>query len=687
MVTGQTPDISEWIDFEFYDRVWFYDQKKMEMDDTGRKLARWLGVAHRVGSDLCYWLLLPSGKVIARTTVQHVTREDILNDDVRRQVEAFDSDVEERLDDQRFVAQDPDATFFLQDEDNVCYDSHRGVTTTPAVDEYGDMIVPELLEADDIDDEVLDKYLNAELIFDMGTGAERRGRVIKRAKGTTGQPIGRGHANPLFDTREYVVEFTDGSTENYFANVIAENMYAQIDDEGRQYQLLDEIADNRSDGTALRIEKGFTVSRNGNRVPKQTTRGWYLLVNWKDGSSDWVKLKDNKGLYPVQIAEYAIANRIAVEPAFKWWVHNVLRKQNCIVAKMKSRYLRTTHKFGIKVPNTVQEALAIDEETGTDFWRRAIEKEMRKVRVAWKPKDGVTPQQVCAGNVQDMIGFQEIKCHVIFNVKMDFTRKACFVAGGHLTEAPGSITYSSVVSRDSIRLAFLIAGLNDLDVLAGDVTNAYLNAPCREKIWFEGKIETGKDHGKVLIITRALYGLKLSGAAWRADLAATLRDLHFSSTLANPDVWIWSVGTHYDMILVYVDNILLFSKDPRTIMNRLGELYELKPESVKEPDVYLAANIERIQLRDGRTVWGMLSKTYMKNSIKVVEALLREDDPDAKLKSTARNPFPSGYKPELDVTSELNDHLTSRYLQLMGILCWATSKDIVTSKPHHHYTT
>ncbi len=90
-----------------------------------------------------------------------------------------------------------------------------------------------------------------------------------------------------------------------------------------------------------------------------------------------------------------------------------------------------------------------------------------------------------------------------------------------------------------------------------------------------------------------------------------------------------------------------------------------------EPDVYLGANIEKIQLRDGRTVWGMLSKTYVKNSVKVVEALLRKDDPDAKLKSTAKNPFPSGYKPELDVTVELNDHRTSRYLQLMGILCWA----------------
>jgi hypothetical protein len=125
------------------------------------------------------------------------------------------------------------------------------------------------------------------------------------------------------------------------------------------------------------------------------------------------------------------------------------------------------------------------------------------------------------------------------------------------------------------------------------------------------------------------------------------------------------------MIVVYVDNILVFSKDLRTIMNQLGELYELKPESVKEPDVYLGANIEKFQLRDGCTVWGMLSKTYVKNSVKVVEALLREDDPDAKLKSTAKNPFPSGYKPELDVTAELNDHRTSRYVQLMGILRWA----------------
>ncbi|KAI2494181.1 Reverse transcriptase (RNA-dependent DNA polymerase) [Fragilaria crotonensis] len=149
---------------------------------------------------------------------------------------------------------------------------------------------------------------------------------------------------------------------------------------------------------------------------------------------------------------------------------------------------------------------------------------------------------------------------------MDFTRKARFVAGGHTTDTPSSITYSSMVSRDSMRLVFHIAGLNDLDVLAGDVTNAYhhLNAKCREKIcWFEGGIETGEDRGKVLIITRALYGLKSSGAAWQADLAATLRDLKFTSSQTDPDVlWLLSAGTHYNMVLVYVDDILVFAKEP-----------------------------------------------------------------------------------------------------------------------------
>ncbi|KAI2500467.1 Reverse transcriptase (RNA-dependent DNA polymerase) [Fragilaria crotonensis] len=622
----RNPDISEWLDFEFYDRVWFYDHKKIEIDGSGRRLARWLGVAHRVGSDLCYWLLLDTGKIIARTTVQHVVREDYVNDETRLQIEHFDRDIEERLSDRDFVIHETN-DFYIQDELADVVDAPQ-----PDVD-YDDMTTPAPMEADDINDEIMDKYLNAELIFDVGTGTERKGRVVKRAKGTSGEPIGRAHANPLFDTREYVVEFTDGSTENYFANVIAECMYAQVDSEGRQFQLLQEITDHRSDNSAIPVADGFVMSRNGNRVPKVTTRGWSLLVSWKDGSSDWIPLKDIKDSYPVQIAEYAVTNNIAHEPAFNWWVPTVLRKRHRIVAKVK-RYWRTTHKFGIRLPKTVEEALAIDDESGTDFWRKALSKEMGKVKVAWKPIDNVSPAQARSGQVPSLIGFQEIRCHIIFDIKMDFTRKARFVAGGHTTDTPGSLTYSSVVSRDSVRLAFLIAGLNDLDVLAGDVTNAYLNAKCRKDMVRRG-IETGEDQGQI-------------------------------------PTWIRSAGTqHYDMILVYVDDILIFAKDPKVTMNDLGKLYELKPESVKEPDIYLGANMEKVQLPNGKVEWSMGSKTYVKNAIKVVEALLLEDDPTATLKSTARNPFPSGYKPELDVTPELNDELASRFLQLVGILRWA----------------
>ena len=76
-----------------------------------------------------------------------------------------------------------------------------------------------------------------------------------------------------------------------------------------------------------------------------------------------------------------------------------------------------------------------------------------------------------------MHGYQEIKCHFIFDVKMDFTRKARFVANGIKTEAPVALTYSSVVSRDSVQLAFLIAELNCLGVLTCGIDNAYCNAP------------------------------------------------------------------------------------------------------------------------------------------------------------------------------------------------------------------
>jgi hypothetical protein len=81
-----------------------------------------------------------------------------------------------------------------------------------------------------------------------------------------------------------------------------------------------------------------------------------------------VKLKDLKESNGIEIAEFVVGNHLVEEPVFKWWVSKVLRKQNRIISKVKSRYWKTTHKFGIQLPHSMEEALQINEETGMDFW-------------------------------------------------------------------------------------------------------------------------------------------------------------------------------------------------------------------------------------------------------------------------------------------------------------------------------
>ena len=192
----------------------------------------------------------------------------------------------------------------------------------------------------------------------------------------------------------------------------------------------------------------------------ETTIGLELLAQWKDRSTNWISLKDLKESYPVQTAEYAVVAKIAMEPAFAWWVLHTLKKRNRIISKVKSKSLLRPHKFGIWIPKSVEEAKRLDQENGDTLWREEICNEMRNVRPAfevWEKDVKHIPQ-----------GYQQIKCHMTFDVKMgeNSRHKARFVAGGHTTETPMSLTYSSVVSRDTVRIILLIVALNGLQAMA-----------------------------------------------------------------------------------------------------------------------------------------------------------------------------------------------------------------------------
>ena len=88
-VMGHTIDISEWLDFEFYDLVWYWDERKANMADDPKKIGWWLRIAHCVGSDMTYWILTQSGKVIARLTVQQVIHSEIRTDAIKKRVDDF----------------------------------------------------------------------------------------------------------------------------------------------------------------------------------------------------------------------------------------------------------------------------------------------------------------------------------------------------------------------------------------------------------------------------------------------------------------------------------------------------------------------------------------------------------------------------------------------------------------------
>ena len=468
----------------------------------------------------------------------------------------------------------------------------------------------------DLEDPVVfDSFIEGRVCIPKGDGYQA-GTFKQRKRDADGNLIGVYNENPILDSRAYEVEFQDRHVEEYTANLLAEAMFSRCDSNGHHILIIDKIIDHVKSSSAVSMDEN-EISEPDHRKqrPFCTTKGWHFCVSWKDGTSSWHSLKELKEVFPVKLAEYAINNQLSSESVFSWWVPFVIKKKDRIIKKIKSKYWERSHKYGVRMPKSVEEALLLYQQNGNHLWRNAIEKEMLNNKIAFEIlKDGAIAP----------IGYTQICCHMTFDVKFDFTRKACFVAGGHLTDAPASITYSTVVTRETVRIAFTIAALNELDILAADIGKAYLNAPCREKVYFCAGAEFGtKNKGRLVVIVRALYGLKSSGAAWHAFFAASLGNeseggLGFvPCTRADPDMWrkaeTRSDGSrYYSYILVYVDDILVLHEDPTKYMNAINDMYRLKDGPIEKPTNYLGVCIREWTFEDGTKCWAIGAKRYIK---------------------------------------------------------------------------
>ena len=175
------------------------------------------------------------------------------------------------------------------------------------------------------------------------------------ATDANGFEIERANKDPLLYTIEHQIESEDGTTDKYFDNVITENVYDQLYSKGHQTLVMSEIVDNRIDGSEVTKENGFTG--NHWNIPKKTTKGWEVLIDCKDETTTWVDIKYVKEAIPIDLAEYVVENQIADNPEFACWVPYTLKKKDRIISKVKKKYWRITHKYGVRLPKNVTEAM------------------------------------------------------------------------------------------------------------------------------------------------------------------------------------------------------------------------------------------------------------------------------------------------------------------------------------------
>jgi hypothetical protein len=656
-ITGDTVDISNYLEFGFYDRVWYQGNAGMAEPKPGR----WLGVSNHIGSIMTYYILQENGQVVARSTVWSPTNLEMETDDVKAIFKAYDIEMVRRLGASDFPNEgdkpDPGLWADLRSTDEDFREEFFKVYQDTGLPDAEDEPTPGIAD---------EELLSMEIALPRAGDGPELARVKRRKTDQDGKPIGRAHQNPILDTRVFEVEFLDGETAAMTANAIAENLFAQVDQEGHRLLLMDEIIDHRRGPDAVSQADAFITSPSGPKR-KKTTKGWDLLIKWKDGSETWTPMKDMKESYIVETAEYAVQCRLHEEPAFAWWVPTVIKKREIILSKVKSKYWQKTHKYGIEIPKSIRTARELDTKNGNTLWWDAICDEMANVRIAFEVCDGIPP------------GYTHIDCHMIFDVKLgeNYRRKARLVAGGHKTGAPTSITYSSVVSRDSVRICLLAAALNGLEVLACDIKGAYLTAPAREKVVTTAGEEFGPElRGKTLRITRALYGLKSAGAAFRAHLAEHLHSMDYRPSYADPDVWMRPAvkkngETYYEYLLAYVDDLLSISMDPMKTMRQVQKKFKLKGDKIAPPEDYLGAVLAKMKNGSHNECWTQSADKYLAASVANVEAKLKGRGRDGLTRrKKCLTPFESAYRPELDITPELA-HEGHRYFQeLIGVLRW-----------------
>ena len=503
----------------------------------------------------------------------------------------------------------------------------------PKVDSYGNAIL--------IPGKTADELQGITFKLRQDDGEVLRARVLRPIENNTINKKGR-QALDRFHIKYDRTQVEDTMTYNDIMNYIHRD-------------------NTESNGVVWNFRRIMSHRPVSHRDPLYKNSGINLAIEWENGEITEEPLKWMIKEDPFVVAKYAREHGLLEEEGWKSLKRHAARDKllERVIKQAKLRSFRTSPKYmyGFRVPRDYKEALEFDDQNGNNMWADATVLEMNQLH-AYE----VFIDEGLFSEVPMPPGFKKIRVHLVFAVKHDGRHKARLVADGHLTDMPLNSVYAGVVSIRGLRMCIFLAELNGMEAYATDVGNAYLEAITQEKVCIKAGPEFGDLEGHLLIVYKALYGLRSSGKQFGDLLATCLRELGFIPSRAEPQIFMRRNGDLYEYIATYVDDLCLVMKDPKGFLELLqGEPYSFKLKGSGPMAFHLGCGFERDKMG-----------TLCMDPIKYIEKMMQGyKQLFGKLPSTKpRSPLEDGDHPELDTTEFLDEDDTQKYQSLIGSLQW-----------------
>ena len=252
----------------------------------------------------------------------------------------------------------------------------------------------------------------------------------------------------------------------------------------------------------------------------------------------------------------------------------------------------------------------------------------------------------------------------MLDVKADSKRKGRLIAWGDMTPEPEESVYSSVATLCSLYILILLAELNALEIMQGDIGNAYLESYIQEKVYFIAGVEFGPLAQHTLIIEKALYGLCSSGLRFHEQLSTVLGKYDFHHSRVDPDLWMRDGSDVWKYSVVYVNVIIITMKDAKGFFDKLqGPNVGFTMKGVGKPNYHLGADFFCDD--DGTLCLG--AQTYAKRLCASFESLFSSQP------KPYFAPLDHDDHPELDDSPLCSPDDTAKFQSLIGACQWMVS--------------